>query len=291
MITKNNLIAGSLVAIGMTTTFFVESSQAATVDPSCNETEIRRFNVTCGEFEGFREQVKKIPDKITTKTLESFAFGRIEDIPHDGSLPFKIDSKRKFQINATTLVTAASSLSVFSTMTDPFNPDPAAKDKVRLTTIWAKDERPLPPIVIIKTPSLLKASSLLRASSPLIPPNSLTGFDPDNPEIEPLEDEVFIDCFGMFYPATVSMTKRLDELSTFLPGFDLTAFGDNISMFPDTIVYVSQVELPASNIMCTPEPSALLSLLTLGLLGSGLTYKRKIQKSLIDSDQREATQV
>lgn len=84
---------------------------------------------------------------------------------------------------------------------------------------------------------------------------ALEGFDPLNPQLVPIGNELFFGRSGMVYPATTSLTTTVGQLAGLLgAGFDLSAFDGSD---PNRIVYVSQVNVPVSDFAIVPEPSSL----------------------------------
>ena len=94
---------------------------------------------------------------------------------------------------------------------------------------------------------------------------SILGFAPG--DLIGVEEETMIGASGTEYAAHTSLTSTVGDLSTLLPGFDLSPFGGD----PNDIVYVFQTTMPLSD-MTTPEP-ATLSLLALG--GLAMLRRRK----------------
>jgi len=99
-------------------------------------------------------------------------------------------------------------------------------------------------------------------------PAQLTGFDPLEPEIRPLSDEVFIGASGTEYPAPIDPVA-LGDLAVMLPDLDLSAFSGD----PASLVYVAAGNIPPLELV--PEPSFAVPLATGILLCRAIATRRK----------------
>jgi hypothetical protein len=158
-------------------------------------------------------------------------------IPFDGTIRITIRDRVTLRVNATVPVFVPT----FLATTICGDPDVCA---LQVADVWAMDLNP--------------GGGTL----------SLTGFDPVNPQITPLSQEMFIGGSGTAYPATMVPTT-LANLPSALPGFDLSAFSGN----PNSIVYVAQTDLPPSDFVPEPGTFVVSAAAGLGLLGYG--WRRK----------------
>ena len=195
------------------------------------------------DFKGFQNIAVPI-------TIDTF-LGVNLSIPFDGSIQIGVKDSRTFNVTVPVPIFAATYVNVTTTMADPFDPQ---TDDLLLTDVWAFD------------------------LNPTGDPNDilLTGFDPLDPEILPLSDEVFIGRSGTIYPTSLNVTSTIANLGALLPGYDLTAFTGN----PDSIVYVSQGSMPASDAV-VPEPSSFTLVVTgfVSMLGYGWRRRQHLVRS------------
>jgi hypothetical protein len=128
---------------------------------------------------------------------------------------------------------------------------------IRVTPIFVDSFITAPVPLSLGTDQLVLTDIFAFDLNPSGPPEDirLTGFNPADPDIVPLSPEVFIGRSGQEFTADVNFTATLAELPALLPGFDLSAFtGD-----PNSIVYISQATVPASEFVTfVPEPSTLV---------------------------------
>jgi hypothetical protein len=143
----------------------------------------------------------------TAEIMIPTSFQLLIPVPFDGFIPIRIPDRRRFEINRTANILAAGYATITTTVPGAIAPE------ITLTDIWAQDRNP--------------------GGKDL----HLAGFDP---EIVPLSPEEFIGHSGTVYTSFLDTTSTVGNLSTLLPGFDLSAFeGD-----PNAIVYVSQTLVP-----------------------------------------------
>jgi hypothetical protein len=108
-------------------------------------------------------------------------------------------------------------------------------------------------------------------------PNDLlgTGFNPGNPEAV-VNSETFVGLSSTNY-LTTTTPVTLGNLGSTVPGFDTSGItGD-----PNSLVYVSQVTLPATeaDINAVPEPWTVTGAGTAALFGSGCAWRRRRRRT------------
>lgn len=179
--------------------------------------------ITLGPFPDYKETI------IVNTPIDIDVFIGLQlEIPFDGTISVGKTMRRTIQVPVPTPIFTATYYEVPNPLQhigevyrDVFN----AAD-ITITDIWALDLNP--------------------DGDPF--DVALTGFDPINPQMVPLNDQVIVGQDGVEYVADVNAVVTLADLPAFLPGYDLSS----ISGDDDLIVYVSQTTLPGQAIVPTP---------------------------------------